>query len=265
MKLFVFKNYTNESTKVYNAVLRIAETNNIELSEGFDESVDLILCIGGDGTFLSCMHKCGFPSTPVIGINTGHLGFFQDMNSEDLEQVIGNYNPDDYNVQVIKPVEANIITEKDTFKRIGINEILVRGPYSHVTQLTVSIGNTIIQDFSGDGILISTPVGSTAYNYSLDGSIVSPKLDVLQLTPVAPMNTNTYRSFHSSIILPSDDMIKLEGIKRSRNGNFLVSFDGRTHEFNNVSRVEIVQSDKEIHLLRLKDYDYWKKLKTKLI
>ena len=109
-------------------------------------------------------------------------------------------------------------------------------------------------------------MGSTAYNYSLDGSLVAPNLDVLQLTPVAPMNTNAYRCFHSSILLPASETIKISGSGRSTGGSIILSFDGRTHEFSNVQYVEITQAEiKEIHLIRQHNYDYWKKLSAKLL
>ena len=168
-------------------------------------------------------------------------------------------------MQSIKPVQAKIVTARNEFYRIGLNEILVRGQFSHVSQFSVSIDATKVQDFSGDGILVSTPVGSTAYNYSLDGALVSPDLDVLQLTPVAPMNTNAYRCFHSSILLPASETIRIQGIGRSTRGTIILSFDGRTHEFSNVEYVDVTQSDKEIHLIRHKNYDYWQKLSSKLL
>jgi NAD+ kinase len=149
--------------------------------------------------------------------------------------------------------------------RTGINEIVVRGPFSHASHYEVSIDNTKIQDFSGDGIIISTPVGSTAYNYSLGGSLISPELDVLQLTPIAPMSTSAYRCFNSSLILPSRDTIKIVGIGRCEGGTVMVSFDGRTHEFGGVLRIEITRSDKEISLIRMPSYDHWSKLSSKLL
>ena len=149
--------------------------------------------------------------------------------------------------------------------RTGLNEIVVRGPYSHASHYEISIDNTKIQDFSGDGIIISTPVGSTAYNYSLGGSLVSPDLDVLQLTPIAPMSTNAYRCFKSSLILPSTETITIAGTGRCEGGTILLSFDGRTHEFGGVLRIDITRSDKEIHLVRTKAYDHWSLLSSKLL
>ena len=79
------------------------------------------------------------------------------------------------------------------------------------------------------------------------------------------MNTSAYRCFHSSILLPASERIRITGTGRSTRGTIILSFDGRTHEFSNVNYVEITQSDKEVHLIRNQDYDYWKKLSSKLL
>ena len=264
-KIYIFRNNKENSQLAYNDLVNVVQERGYEILTEFSEDADLLACIGGDGTFLSFIHKCRFPSIPVIGINTGHLGFFQESSPNRLDETIDDIESGNIKIQKIRPLQAKIVTSRNDFYRIGLNEILVRGQYSHVSHFSVSIDETKIQDFSGDGILVSTPVGSTAYNYSLDGALVSPDLDVLQLTPVAPMNTSAYRCFHSSILLPSNDTIKIAGIGRSQNGTIILSFDGRTHEFSNVRHVEISQSDKEIRLIRQESYDYWQKLSSKLL
>lgn len=265
-KIFIFRNNKDNSMAAQEELVRIVRARGYEVLSEYSEDADLLACIGGDGTFLSFIHKCRFPKAPVIGINTGHLGFFQEASPYNLEETIDDIEAGRYTLQKIRPVEARIVTHRNEFLRIGLNEILVRGQYSHVSQFSVTIDDTKIQDFSGDGILVSTPVGSTAYNYSLDGALVSPDLDVLQLTPVAPMNTNAYRCFHSSILLPAGEKIRIAGAGRSTGGTIILSFDGRTHEFTNVSYVDVYQSrDKEIHLIRQQNYDYWKKLSSKLL
>jgi NAD+ kinase len=236
-----------------------------EIQDEYSQDTDLGICIGGDGTFLSFIHKCRFPSAPVLGINTGHLGFFQEALPTDLKETMDYISKGEYQLQKISPVKARIVTRRGEFMRTGLNEIVVRGPYSHASHYEISIDNTKIQDFSGDGIIISTPVGSTAYNYSLGGSLISPEIDVLQLTPIAPMNTSAYRCFKSSLILPSSEIITIAGIGRCEGGTVLVSFDGRTHEFGGVLRMEITRSEKEIRLIRTKSYDHWSKLSSKLL
>ena len=264
-KAFIFRNNKDNSIVAAANLTEVLLSRGYKLLSEFSDDADLLACIGGDGTFLSFVHKCRFPSAPIIGINTGHLGFFQESSPDNLDETIDDIESGQITMQSIKPVQAKIVTARNEFYRIGLNEILVRGQFSHVSQFSVSIDKTKVQDFSGDGILVSTPVGSTAYNYSLDGALVSPDLDVLQLTPVAPMNTNAYRCFHSSILLPASETIRIQGIGRSTRGTVLLSFDGRTHEFSNVEYVDVTQSDKEIHLIRHKDYDYWKKLSSKLL
>lgn len=263
--LFIYLNNKESSIEASKKFEQTAISYGWNILNEYSEEADLLVCIGGDGTFLSFVHKYKFPSIPIIGINTGHLGFFQESSPQDIKRTLEIIENNDYNIQTIKPVEAKIVTEGSTFTRTGVNEVLIRGLYSHVSQFSVTIQDTKIQDFSGDGVLISTPVGSTAYNYSLSGSLVSPELDILQLTPVAPMNTNAYRCFHSSILLPSNDTIRIAGIGRNANGTIMLSFDGRTHEFNNVKYVDINQSDKELHLIRFSTYDYWAKLSSKLL
>ncbi len=265
-KAFIFSNNKENSLEAAGRLRKILTDRDYGIVDEYKEDVNLLVCIGGDGTFLSFVHKCRFPAAPILGINTGHLGFFQEASPDRMEEAIDDIDAGRYKVQNIKPVQAKIVTARNEFRRIGLNEILVRGQFSHVSQFSVTIDETKVQDFSGDGILVSTPVGSTAYNYSLDGSLVSPDLDVLQLTPVAPMNTNAYRCFHSSILLPASEVIRIAGIGRTTRGTIILSFDGRTHEFSNVDYVEVSQSaDNEIHLIRSKDYDYWTKLSSKLL
>lgn len=264
-KAFIFRNNKENSIEAEERLKAILQSRGYGIISEFSDDADLLACIGGDGTFLSFVHKCRFPSAPIIGINTGHLGFFQEASPDRLEETVDDIESGNITIQTIKPVQAKVVTARNEFYRIGLNEILVRGQFSHVSQFSVSIDDTKVQDFSGDGILVSTPVGSTAYNYSLDGSLVSPDLDVLQLTPVAPMNTSAYRCFHSSILLPATERIRIAGTGRSTRGTIILSFDGRTHEFSNVEYVEVTQADKEIHLIRQKDYDYWKKLSSKLL
>lgn len=264
-KTFVFCNRKYTSIAAFENLKEILNRRGHEVLDEYSEDASLLVCIGGDGTFLSFVHKCGFPKAPILGINTGHLGFFQESSAHEIENTIEDIENGRYAIQNIKPVSAKIFTRDRDFTRIGVNEIVVRGTYSHSSHFSVSIDETKIQDFSGDGILVSTPVGSTAYNYSLGGSLVAPELNVLQLTPIAPMNTNAYRCFRSSILVPASKLITIRGNGRSTGGTVLLSFDGRTHEFNNVSHIEITQDENEIHLIRHENYDYWNKLSTKLL
>lgn len=263
--VYIYSNDTGLSIATKHDLKRILSKYNITISEKFSEDVNLIACIGGDGTFLNCVHECGMPDIPIIGINTGHLGFFQELTPAQLEDFIRLYRNGEYEIEKIKPIKALIVDKNGVHEINGINEILVLGLYAKLVHLSIIVDDTLIQEFVGDGILISTPVGSTAYNYSLGGSLVEPRLNALQITPMAPMNTNAYRCFRSSILYPAEKKLCMLPKKSSIETKLLISYDGFTKEFDHITKINVMQADKEIKLVRLPGYDYWEKLKNKLL
>lgn len=258
-------NDTEESLKTKAMLSRKLIASGFEVSEKLSEDSALIVCIGGDGTFLEAIHKYNFPNTPFIGINTGHLGFYQELRPDQLADFILNFQNNTYEVLNLSTVEALITRKNKKTEQITcLNEIVVRGQLSRPIHLDISIGNNFIQKFSGDGILVATPSGSTAYNYSLGGSIVDPRIQLMQLTPIAPMNTTSYRSFTSSLMLP--DYISLEVVPT---GNFnqpiRISADNLALYFDDIEKIEIGFSDKVIKILAIDEYDFWGKVKNKFL
>ena len=137
--------------------------------------------------------------------------------------------------------------------------------YAYSAHFNISIGGSFIERFSGDGLLISTPAGSTAYNYSLGGSIVDPRLRLLQATPIAPMNTTAYRSFTSSILLPPDLSLGIVPDSYGEKSAITVAYDGFGKLIEKADNIEISLSDKTVELMRFKDYDFWTKVKSKFL
>ena len=190
----LFTNETERSTGVETQLKEKLAARGYQVTEGYDDDAELLICIGGDGAFLRTMHRCDFPETPIVGINTGHLGFFQEVWPEEFDNFIVDYELGSYTIQKLGTV-MGIATTTDGKKdvHIGLNELAVTGSKSYSIHLDLSIDGKPIEKFSGDGILVATSAGSTAYNYSLGGSIVDPRLNSLQVTPLAPMNTTAYR------------------------------------------------------------------------
>ena len=112
--------------------------------------------------------------------------------------------------------------------------------------------------------MISTPIGSTAYNYSAGGSIVDPKLNLLQLTPIAPMNTNAYRSFTSSIILPTTSVISISP-EYDFEDSILIVIDGKQYKIIQIEEVKIYKSKLSIKLLKINSYEFWTKVADKFL
>lgn len=240
------------------------EKNDFLVPENFDINGDLIICIGGDGSFLRTLHRYNFPDIPIIGINTGHLGFFQDLSPHELDEFIFKYKKGEYKIDEIRPIEAIICTRDSCIEILGINEVLIKGYKSTTVHLNLSLAESFLEKFSGDGILISTPTGSTAYNYSLGGSIVDPRLNILQITPMAPINTVAYRSFTSSIIVPKYATIKVHPEYAYEN-SILIASDGTEHRYNGIVEVQVKLSELKVKLLRFKEYNFWDKAKEKFL
>ena len=214
----------------------------------YSQDAELIICIGGDGSLLE----------------TGHLGFFQELSPDDLDHFISDYENGQYTIQHLSTVAAEVTTKDGrTNRHIGLNEIVIKGRQSYAVHLHICIDGVSIEKFSGDGILVATSAGSTAYNYSLGGSIVDPRLKLLQVTPIAPMNTTAYRSFTSSILLPSDLTIGI--VPEEEENKIFIMNDGIETGYSQVSGISITASDKTVQLLRFKDYDFWDKIKTKFL
>ena len=233
------------------------EENNFLVSSKLEENTELIISIGGDGSFLKTIQDFKFPSVPMVVINTGHLGFFAEFDPDEIDEFIELYKNNDFTIQEVHPLKGSICTKESSKDIYAVNEIVIKSVCSRVNE-------NKIQNFSGDGMLISTPIGSTAYNYSAGGSIIDPSLDTLQLTPLAPMNTIVYRSFTSSIVLSAKSTISIVPEYRFEN-SILVVVDGNEYRFNDITDIHIVRSDLKLKLLRRSDFEFWKRASEKFL
>ena len=263
-KIFVFSNQTPSSLAAGRALCGKLDNSGYTVTRTYSEDAELMVCIGGDGTFLEAIHKYNFPTIPIIGINTGHLGFFQEIMPDQLDDFIFNYSQGNYMLQPLSTVRLRIICGDQTHEHIGLNEVSIKGINSYNVHLNLSIGGSFIERFSGDGLVVATPAGSTAYNYSLGGSIVDPRLNLLQITPIAPMNTTAYRAFTSSILLPSDLSLGLIP-DMSSDTAIAICRDGYTTEYSDVREMTVDYSDIKVNLIRFEGYDFWTKVKSKFL
>jgi len=235
------------------------------------EGAELIIVIGGDGSFLRTLQRFGFPAAPFVGVNTGHLGFFQELSEDDLDEFIEKYQQGQFRQQCYRTVVGSVEYAGGTRALRALNEFAIKAADSRLAHFDIYIGENLVSKFHGDGVVISTAAGSTAYNYALGGSIVDPRLDLLQLTPIAPVNTTAYRSFTSGIVLPPGLPVRVFPDPGSADDNedegreTLVAFDGEEAHFSGVRRIEAGLSDQSVTLLRFKNYEFWNTVKQKLL
>ena len=259
VKLFV--NDNEESRNVSKIVREKLEIANFQIVE---DNYDLAIAIGGDGSFLRMIKNTNFNENCLyIGINAGTLGFAQEVNIEEIDQFILDLKDKNYKVENIGIQEIEIKTPDTISKQLSLNEMIVRDMELNTANLKVLVEDVLLEDFVGDGLLLATSFGSTAYNLSFGGSIVYNTFHTLQLTPIAPLNSKSYRSLLNSLIVPSDKIISIRPEVVSK--NVLISIDGDNYRYNDVIRVDTYIRDKEIKVLKMNDYDMIKKINEKFL
>ncbi len=260
----IISNDDIESKETSKSIQKALQCKGYKISNSYDKNSILNICIGGDGAFLRAVHKLNFPTSPFIGINTGHLGFFQEICPNNLDEFINCLTKKDCYIDEFHLVKATVYTNNSQFELTGVNEIVVKEVQSKTIHLHIAIENTYLERFSGDGVIVSTPLGSTAYNFSSGGSLVYPTLSVLQLTPIAPINSKVYRSLTSSVIIPNNMTIKLTPEYRDVN-SILIIIDGVQHTYENIVKIELNIPEKKIKMLTLGNRNFWSDIKEKFL
>lgn len=260
----IISNRNFQSRKTASLLSTQLQSKGFTILEKYNPLAELNICIGGDGAFLRAVHRNNFPQIPFVGINTGHLGFFQEILPKDIDVFIQKYMDQDYKIEKILLVRAEICTKDKSFFLTGVNEIAIKGIKSKVVHLKVYIDDNHLQNFSGDGIVVSTPVGSTAYNFSSGGSIIYPSLRTLQITPLSPISSEAYRSLPNSAVIPGDITISIKPEFRYENSILLLN-DGIEFRYDNITNINLTLSDKSINRLIFNKDMYWNNLKSKFL
>lgn len=259
VKLFV--NDNEESRNVSKIVREKLEIANFQIVE---DNYDLAIAIGGDGSFLRMIKNTNFNENCLyIGINAGTLGFAQEVNVEEIDKFILDLKDKNYKVENIGIQEIEIKTPDTISKQLSLNEMIVRDMELNTANLKVLVEDVLLEDFVGDGLLLATSFGSTAYNLSFGGSIVYNTFHTLQLTPIAPLNNKSYRNLLNSVILPDNKEIVIKPCNRTK--NLLITVDGDNNFYKNVDYVSSKVSGREIQILRMKDYNFIKKINDKFL
>lgn len=255
----VFRNRSKFSKSTYYKTKDILENYGYKVSNTYNPNAILNLVIGGDGTFLKAVHDTNFTNIPFIGINTGHLGFYQEIEVTEIENFVRAFKNADYYTQELTVLQAKVNNKKIE----SLNEVVVKSNRNQIVRLKVFIDGNFIENFSGDGLIIATPHGSTAYNLSCGGPILHQSLKGFALTPIAPIFSNLNNSILSSVILPSDATIDIL-VARRDNHHTVFIFDGKEYSTKDY-KISINISNKTIKKLILDKNHYWTNIKNKLL
>ena len=225
---------------------------------------ELGIAIGGDGSFLRMVKENNFADNVYfIGINSGTLGFMQDVSLSDIDELITSLKNERYDVEKICIQETCVKHSKGEDKFYSLNEIVVRSSDLKLLKVEVLINNSLLERYTGDGILVATPTGSTAYNLNIGGSVMYNSLACLQITPITPINSSVYHTITNSIIIP--EYAKVTFLTLEEDKELLINADGETRIFRGVKKIETKIAGKKIKVVRLKGYNFEQKINEKLL
>lgn len=227
--------------------------------KGRDFHTDLVISIGGDGTFLRSAAKIGNKKIPIFGINTGRLGFLADTSSEDFEEAMIEIIENRYKIEERTQLRVEIEHPLSENSYIALNEVaILKQDTASMINVNVSVNDEFLTNYEADGLLISTPTGSTAYALSVGGPILSPTLSSFILTPVAS-HTLTSRP------LLIDDNSKLKLKVNSRSEHFLLSLDGRSTVLSTDIEFKTRKASYPLRIIRREGQTFYKTLRNKLM
>ncbi|CAM5792509.1 NAD(+)/NADH kinase [Brevibacillus borstelensis] len=175
--------------------------------EAIGSEAQLLCVLGGDGTLLGIARRLAGRSLPILGINLGTLGFLSEADPEHLPHAVDNLLSGQYYIEERSMLEAELVRNKSTLARYtAMNDIgIAKGSFCRIIQCAVYLDDVYVATFSGDGVIVSSPTGSTAYSLSAGGPIVAPNVDMLLLTPVAPHSLTA-----RPMVLSPNQVIRIE-------------------------------------------------------
>lgn len=235
---------------------------SISVSEVFDDDdfdADFAISMGGDGTLLRTASRIGDKNIPIIGVNMGRLGFLADVNPVAIERAISHIYKGKYTVREHSVIEIGVDNNQKIKCPFALNDIAVlKRDSASMISIHASVNGEYIMTYQADGLIVTTPTGSTAYSLSNGGPIMSPGTNTLCLTPVAPHSLNV-----RPIVVPDDAVVSLK--VESRSHNFLVAVDGRSTSLPEGTVITIAKADYNVKVVAFDERHYFATLREKMM
>jgi NAD+ kinase len=221
--------------------------------------LDMVFSLGGDGTFLRTAAWVGRQDIPILGINTGRLGFLADIGTSEIKETLDEIFQGTYRLEEKSLLQLESSLQFHGPDNYALNEIaILKRDTSSMIAVYAYLNDVFLTDSLADGLLLATPTGSTAYNLSVNGPIILPESCNFVLSPVAPHSLNV-----RPLVIPEDYKIRLQ--IESRSQNFLVSLDGRSEVFPSGSEFQIRKADFTIKVIKRFNQSFYDTLRKKLL
>lgn len=262
MKFFIL----SRNDDLSNQLMESAKTYLVDFGLIIDEeNPDIVLSIGGDGTLLHAFHKYKHLTTTVafVGLHTGHLGFYADWKPEEIEKLVISIAKKEFEVieYPLLEVTINYRHGEDSSVYLALNESTVKSPDVTLV-MDVELNGDHFERFRGDGLCMSTPSGSTAYNKALGGAIVHPSLEAIQLAEIASINNRVFRTVGSSLVLPKHHSCLLKPVKGP---DFMVTVDHLQLLHKDVQSIKYRVADEKVRFARFRAFPFWHRVHSSFI
>jgi NAD+ kinase len=223
-------------------------------------SSDMILVLGGDGTLLSAARQFGEGGPPILGINLGGLGFLTEVNVEEITSALEQILAGNYELEFRMLLKAQIWRDQELLTSATIlnDVVLNKGALARIIDLSTYINGEFLNVFRGDGLIISTPTGSTAYNLAAGGPVLHPTLETIVITPICPFTLS-----NRPLILPDTTQVRITIGEKAQ--DVFITFDGQVGAaLQPKDRIEIAKADQKLKLIKSPFRSYFEILRNKL-
>lgn len=255
--IFVHSKLDEETLSKKSIVESSLTQEGFKITDNYEDA-QIILSLGNDGAFLQAVQKTGFrQDCHYAGISLDERnGLYAEFNYNQLHDMLHVLKDTDVAIKNYPLIEVTI---DNNGPFLCLNEFSIRTNIITTFVLDVIIDNKVFETFRGDGLIISTPSGSTAYNKSVSGAVIDPQLSCFQVTELASVNNNKFRTLGSSFILSGTRKLQLR-VKQDANNFPSLAADNEAFSAQKVKNVDIVLSDKTISMIQLKDHTFWDKV-----
>lgn len=261
MKFCVQSRLDTQSNELTALAIKYLEEFGLEFDE---ENPEIVISIGGDGTLLHAFHRFAHKLDEVafVGIHTGHLGFYADWKPSELEKLVLSIAKRDYNVVEYPLLEVQVHrhnSESSTY--LALNEATIKS-LDVTLVMDVELNGNHFERFRGDGLCVSTPSGSTAYNKALGGAIIHPSLQAFQITEMASINNRVFRTVGSSLVLPAHHNCKLKPVNDQQ---FNMTIDHLHVIEKDVKSIVFNVATEKVRFARFRPFPFWERVHDSFI
>ena len=257
MKIAIYANDTDHSKAVKKQLLEKLHQASIEIDAVHPE---IVLTIGGDGTVLHAVHQYleQLENIQFMGIHTGHLGYYTDWLPDELDDLIHFIKQEDHQISEYPLLEVILKADGTQYLLYALNEITILNAL-RTQHLNITIEDLFFESFRGTGICLATPTGSTAYNKSLGGAVLYPSIEAFQMTEIASINSNVYRTIGSPLIIPKDQTITIQSENFQ---DITITRDHLSTNYQNINQISVTLSSRKVKFAQREEGLFWERIKN---